>query len=110
MPWDPLPTNADSEPRPVSSSLDRLVRHLGGPSVSAVGEVFGGWADIVGENVAAHTHPVSVRGGTLVVAVDDPAWATQLRFLEPQILAQVSQSLGSSELVSLQVRVERPST
>lgn len=84
------------------------MRHLGGPSVVAVDTVFGGWADLVGEQVASHTTPVSVRDGTLVVAVDDPAWATQLRFLEPEILGRVSEALGTSELVSLHVRVQRP--
>lgn len=108
MPWEPLPTSSESDPRPMTASLDRLVRHMGGPSVAAVDTVFGDWEALVGEQIAAHTTPVSVRSGTLVVAVDDPAWATQIRFLEHDLLARVGEAIGVGELTSLQVRVQRP--
>lgn len=92
----------------MASGLDRLVRHLGGPSFVAVDTVFGDWEELVGEQVAAHTQPVSVRDGVLVVQVDDPAWATQIRFLEHDLLTRVGDAIGSGELTSLQVRVKRP--
>ncbi len=49
---------------------------------SQMGDVFGRWAEAVGEALAAHITPVKLDGTKLVVEVDDPAWATQLRFLE----------------------------
>ncbi len=107
MPWEPLPTSADSDPRPMAAGLERLVRHLGGPSVATVDTVFGDWDDLVGEQIAAHTAPVALRDGTLVVSVDDPAWATQLRFLEHDLLARMREVLGTDELRAMQVRVQR---
>lgn len=110
MPWQPLPTGDGRhvEPEPLAHSLDRVVRHLGGSSAEAVGGLFGRWLDIVGERIAQHATPSAVRDGTLVVTVDDPAWATQLRFLEAEILGRVRDALDLDGLERLEVRVRRP--
>jgi len=42
----------------------------------------------------------------LVVEVDDPAWATQLKFLESQLIATLRDSVGD-EVESLEIRVRR---
>ncbi len=109
MPWEPLPTrDGGNDPKPVATGLDRVVRGLGGPSVETVGGVFGRWAEIVGDNVAAHTRPIAVRGRALHVAVDDPAWAPELRFLEGRILERLEAVVGTGEVDRIEVRV-RPS-
>jgi predicted nucleic acid-binding Zn ribbon protein len=107
MPWDPLPTGDGSErgPAPVRKGLDRLVRHLGGPSAETVEGVFGRWPEIVGEQIAAHVRPMSMREGALVVAVDDPAWAPELRFLESEIVGRVREVLGVEGIDRLEIRV-----
>jgi predicted nucleic acid-binding Zn ribbon protein len=111
MPWDPLPTGGgDQEPAKLGVSLDRLVRNMGAPSVGTVGGVFANWAEIVGEQVAAHSRPLSMRDGALVVAVDDPAWAPQLRFLEAEVLARVHQVTGNDELDRVEVKVRPPTS
>ncbi|WP_334142612.1 DUF721 domain-containing protein [Rhabdothermincola sp.] len=109
MSWRPLPTSDgnDSQPERLAHSLDRVVRHLGGSSAGAVGGLFGSWEQIVGERVARHATPSALRDGVLVVAVDDPAWATQLRFLEREILGRVQEVLNLPELARLEVRVRR---
>jgi predicted nucleic acid-binding Zn ribbon protein len=104
MPWEPLPSSSEREPAALGESLDRLVRGLGAPSAATVGGLFERWAEVVGDRVADHARPVSLRDGILVVAVDDPAWAPQLRFLEPEILARVREVLGEDDVTSLQVR------
>ena len=40
----------------------------------------------MGEQVAQHVRPVKLDGGVLSVEVDDPAWATQVKFLAPTII------------------------
>ena len=49
-----------------------------------------------------------LRERTLVVAVADPAWATQLRFLEQELLARIAAATGSDEVTAIEVRVRRP--
>ena len=52
------------------------------------------WSEVVGADVAAHARLVSVRDGVVVVAVDDPIWATQLRYLETAVVERARPSSG----------------
>lgn len=105
MPWEALPTGRESEPSTLRTSLDRIVRHLGGPSADVATEVFGRWGELVGDAVAANSRPVALRGTILVIAVADPAWATQLRFLEGDLVARLQARLGAGAIESIEVRV-----
>jgi predicted nucleic acid-binding Zn ribbon protein len=95
-----------SDPIPLSSSLDAVVKSLRGPSRAAVGGVFGRWDDAVGEQIAAHVQPVKLDGGTLVVEVDDPVWATQVKFLASTIIERL-RTVAGVEVTRVEVRVER---
>ena len=94
-----------NDPIPLSSSLDAVVKSLRGPSRAAVGGVFGRWGEAVGEQIAAHVQPVKLDGGTLVVEVDDPAWATQVKFLAATIIERLHSVVGV-EVTRVEVRVE----
>jgi predicted nucleic acid-binding Zn ribbon protein len=107
VPWQPLPSGDHPEggPAPLRAGLDRLVRNLGAPSADTISGVFSRWPEVVGERLAAHTRPLAVRDGSLVVAVDDPAWAPQIRFLEAEVVAKVRQVLAVDDVERLVVRV-----
>jgi predicted nucleic acid-binding Zn ribbon protein len=93
-------------PRKVGEALDRVARGLGLPPAAATARLVQAWPDVVGEAVAAHTTPRWVRGGTLSLAVDDPTWAAQLRWLEADLLARVAEVTGPGvvERIALHVR------
>lgn len=110
MPWLPLPGSSDEEPARVGSALDRVVRHLGAPSVSALDTLYRRWPELVGEGLADRTRPLALRDGALVVGVHDPAWATQVRFLEPQLLERLAAQMGSAAPRRLEVRVRPPNS
>jgi len=74
--------------------------------MAAMGGVFGRWEDAVGAAVAAHVQPVKLDGTTLIVEVDDPAWATQLRFLEATLRERLLEVAGAT-IVKVEVRVRR---
>lgn len=94
------------DPVPISSSLDGVVRSLRGPSRAAVGGLFGRWEDAVGAQVAGHVTPVKLDDAVLVVEVDDPAWATQVKFLAPTITQRLAEIAGV-RVDRIDVRVER---
>jgi predicted nucleic acid-binding Zn ribbon protein len=50
---------------------------------------------------------VAVRGGALVVEVDDPVWATQLRWLGSDLLAKLAERVGSPVAERVEIRVDR---
>ena len=49
--------------------------------------------------------PVSLDGGRLVVEVDEPGWATQLRYLEATLRERLAAVTGGFHVRSLEVRV-----
>jgi len=96
-------------PEPMADDLEVLLGQLGAPSVGAVRGVFQDWRSLVGDRVADHTTPRSLRDGELLVDVDDPAWASQLVFLEADLLARFEAALGAQAVrtVRYHVRSER---
>lgn len=98
--------NSDHDPIPISSSLDDVVRSLRGPSRAAVGGVFGKWREAVGDQVADHVQPLKLDQGVLLVEVDDPAWATQVKFLSGSIIDRLQQ-VAAVHIDRIEVRVER---
>ncbi len=99
--------NDRDEPVPLGTAVDAVVRSLKGTSADALGGVFQRWVDAVGEQVARHATPVSLDRGRLLVEVDEPGWATQLRYLEPQLLAQVAEVAGPGVVTAIDLRVGR---
>ena len=95
-----------NDPMPISHSLDGVVRSLRGPSRAAVSGVFGRWVEAVGEQVATHVRPLKLDERVLVVEVDDPAWATQVKFLAPTIIERLAEVAGV-DVDRVEVRVDR---
>lgn len=105
MPWRSLPgTSGEADPLPLRPSLERLSRALGAPGADALAQVFHRWEALVGPDVAAHARPTVLADGRLVVTVDHPAWATQLRWLGPQLLARLRTDLGHQAPTRLEIK------
>jgi hypothetical protein len=98
--WRPL--NQDRGPRRVGESLDGVV-----PGGRAFTTIVRDWATIVGDNLASHARPAGLHATTLVVAVEDPAWATQLRYLERELLERCAEAVGEGVVGDVRV-VVRP--
>jgi predicted nucleic acid-binding Zn ribbon protein len=103
-------------PRRVADGLDRVLNGLGqgrrsgpqsGRPSAATGSagLFSRWEQLVGPEIAAHARPLGVRDGELVVVVDDPAWASQIRWLSHDLLVRIA-STGGPSLEGLRVRVK----
>ncbi|MFI5041378.1 MAG: DciA family protein [Acidimicrobiales bacterium] len=105
MVWKPAPDPDGPPLRRVADDLDLVVRRLGAPAGRASASVFTRWDEAVGAAVAVHAHPLSIRGTTLVVGVDGPAYATQLRMLTPQLLARLGELVGPGVVDTVEVRV-----
>ena len=83
-----------ADPRPLGENLAAVVADLGGPATTRGVELFSQWAELVGPEVGAHAWPLAVEGDRLVVGCEDPAWATQLRWLGPELLAAIAAAGG----------------
>jgi hypothetical protein len=80
---------------------------MGAPEASGVHQVFDRWVDVVGEGMAARTRPIAIDAGALVVATDEPAMASHLKFLEPTLIARLAELIGEGRVTKVEVRVER---
>jgi predicted nucleic acid-binding Zn ribbon protein len=68
--------------------------------------VFSRWEQLVGPDIAAHARPRSLRQGTLIVLVDQPAWATQLRFMAGDLLARIQAEADAPEITEIRIGVD----
>jgi predicted nucleic acid-binding Zn ribbon protein len=105
MGWRPLPGDEGRAPVPVAAAVEHVLRHLGAPPPDALATVFGAWPRLVGPRIAEHAEPVAVRDGTLVVRAQDPAWASQLRWLERELVERLADALGGGVVTAIEVRV-----
>lgn len=99
----------ETGPIRLGESLNDIVRSLRPDSSgdsAALGGVFGRWEEAVGDALAAHVQPVKLDGATLVVQVDDPAWATQLKFLDATLKQRLAETAGAT-IERIEVRVAR---
>ena len=99
--WSARPRRED--PQPLTAALGGLLSARGWRQQAAMGAVFGNWPEIVGREVAAHTRPESFDDGELTVTADSDAWATQVRYLAPKVLARLAEELGAGTVRHLRV-------
>lgn len=103
--WQRAEALNDDGPVRIGRSIQRLLDSVGAPPASAIRAVFDGWQQIVGDALARHTRPLSLQDGVLTVAVDHPAWATQIHLLASDLLAKFEKELGETTVVALHVQV-----
>ena len=100
-------STTDRGPQRLGRALDRLMGTLRAPSVDVLDSVFSRWPEIVGDDVADHCRPVSIEGDTLTVSADDPTWASELKWLEKDLVKRVAAVAGTDRVSQVKVRVAR---
>jgi hypothetical protein len=63
------------------------------------------WSDIVGSELARVTCPIEIRSKVLVIQVAHQAWAQQLHFLKPSMMAKIRSICEETKIKDLQFRV-----
>ncbi|MBF0434959.1 MAG: DUF721 domain-containing protein [Magnetococcales bacterium] len=59
------------------------------------------WAEVVGEQVARHSHPERFTRGQMTIRVDSSVWVTQLLHMKPQLLASLLKASPGSGIHDL---------
>ena len=87
---------ASDEPVPLSDALAKVGAEFGlapGGAQATLDDALGRGDG--GRRRRARAASSRCATGTLTVAVDDPIWATQLRYLEPAVVTRATALLGS---------------
>lgn len=79
----------------IDSILSSFVKDNGWSNQTQIASVSNRWPEIVGPNIAEHTHIESFEGKKIVVRCTSTAWAKQLQLLLPRILRRISEVVGS---------------
>lgn len=86
--------------------LPKLMQQLGLSERLRETEVIDAWKTIVGEFIAAHSAPVSLRGGVLFVRVLQPALHYQFEQIsKAEILRKLKQRFGGKIIREIRFRV-----
>ena len=103
MVWEQL--RRRSGPRRLGEALDQVTSGLKAPRAQVLKMVFEAWEELVGSVMAARSSPVRLVEGELVVAVDDPAWATEMRFFSSELIDRINAAAEEEAVTSLTIRV-----
>lgn len=88
----------------VGDVMKHIIKDMGWEKDLAVRTLFSSWDRLVGTEVAQHSKPVSFRDGEVIVETTTTAWATNLKFLAPNIVARLNEELGDGSVLRIVVR------
>ncbi|MFT4042441.1 MAG: DUF721 family protein [Gordonia sp. (in: high G+C Gram-positive bacteria)] len=91
------------DPQPFGRLVGGIARDRGWEPQIAEGTLFGMWEQIVGADIAAHAQPEVLREKVLYIQAESTAWATQLRYVQAQILAKIAAAVGDGMVTSLRI-------
>lgn len=91
------------DPANVTTTVDKLVAMMGWRRRIDVSAVLARWDDIVGQDIAEHCQPAKFDDGELTVKADSTAWATQLRYLLPQIERRLAEDVGEGVVTTIHI-------
>lgn len=95
--WSPL--------TPIASALDDIAQRFGLSVKLLEHRLQLRWPAIVGDHVAAHTRPDSIRFQKLYVIADSSVWVQQLAFLKPSLLESINRTAGKPIVTDIVLRV-----
>ena len=101
--WEP----ATRPPRRLVEALSKVAADLNLDDPDDVAAVMAAWPEAVGEAVATHVRPRRLHDGVLLVEVDAPVWATQLRYLEEDVLRRLGRKVRPGVVKSIRPVVRR---
>lgn len=96
---------SERDPKLISTVLEDFMIQTDFSGPIAVGTLAAKWAEIVGEEIAAHVSmgEFDPETKTLNLITDSTAWATQIRMLVPHILQKIADEIGSGQVIDLSV-------
>jgi len=98
---------SSKEPVQASSIISQVLEDLDlGPAARGL-RLQRHWGDAVGPVWAVHAQPGDLRGETLEVLVESPAWAQELQMEIPAILQGLRDALGEDAPSKIRFRISR---
>jgi hypothetical protein len=97
------------KPQSIHSILESTLKTLEIDVPLKTYSIVGAWNEIVGEPVAEHSQPRSIRNQILFIDVAHPTWMQQLQFLKPTLLDKVNAFLGGPLIQDIRFKLGKVS-
>ena len=94
-------TQTPGDPTLISNVLSNLIEERDWQLGIAEGTLFTNWKEIVGQDIASHTTPLSLLEGALLIQCSSTAWATQLKAVGQDLLHTIQASAPGALVLSL---------
>jgi len=92
-----------TDPQSLQSVLSEVIAGRNWSQGVAEGNLFSNWAQVVGDEIAHHTTPISLADGRLTIQSSSSAWATQMRLIQQELLKTISNSAPGALVEELNV-------
>ena len=92
-----------TDPQSLQSVLSEVIAGRNWGQGVAEGNLFSNWAQVVGDEIAYHTTPISLVDGRLTIQSSSSAWATQMRLMQQELLKTISNSAPGALVEELNV-------
>jgi hypothetical protein len=89
------------KPEILGEILQKILKKRNIPHTSTDRYLLNIWRRAVGPQIAAQTHPDTLKRGSLFVRVSAPVWLHQLQFMKEEILGKINELSGKEEVRSL---------
>lgn len=93
----------DRDPQTVQSVLGEVIRRRGWTTQINVRSLLVRWSDLVGPTNAAHSVPEGFQDGVLTIRTESTTWASSLRALAPNLVAELNRQLGKGSVTRVLV-------
>lgn len=80
----------NTDPQSLETVLSEVIANRNWSKGVAEGSLFSDWVQIVGQEIATHTTPISLVDGKLTIQCSSSAWATQMRLMQSDLLKTIS--------------------
>lgn len=93
------------DPRKFGDLLRREFDRHGWGDRIAISQIMNAWEELVGERIAEHTRPTTYdeKHHVLTIQCDSTSWATQLRYMQTQILQAITRKVGPNVVEQVKI-------
>ncbi|MBN1519821.1 MAG: DUF721 domain-containing protein [Spirochaetales bacterium] len=91
--------------RPASDILSKVLGPSSAARVEQWAGVFSGWSRVAGDQLAAHSKPVDIKNGIVIVEADHPGWIQHLQFRQERMLRELVKTYPELDLKGLAFRL-----
>lgn len=90
---------------PLGAALGGWLAQRGLPDPAPFAALSSCWPEVAGTELAGHSRPLALRDRVLLVAVDHPALATEVRLRGSELVEQLRARAGAATLERVEVTV-----